>query len=190
MILVIDNYDSFTFNLVQLIGSRAPHGTEIKVIRNDALEPSVVAQLAATHVVLSPGPGHPRDSNLSLHASRLLPSTPILGVCLGHQALALCYGARVERTSAPTHGRTVPVLHDGSPPMTGVGSPFDAALYHSLSVVRDSMPPELLVTATSPDGTIMAIRHRDRLHFGVQFHPESFMTNAGPQLLAAFLNLP
>jgi para-aminobenzoate synthetase component II len=186
VILLIDNYDSFTHNLWQALGACAG-GEEVRVLRNDALAPGELRALEPRRVVLSPGPGHPSRSGLSLLAPGLLPDTPLLGVCLGHQALALCHGARVERAPRPTHGRAVDIFHASEGLLAALPSPFPAALYHSLVVVPDTLPACLRVTARTAAGDIMALRHVDRPHVGVQFHPESFLTPAGPALLRAFL---
>jgi len=186
VILLIDNYDSFTHNLWQALSACA-RGEEVRVLRNDALAPPLLAGLAPRRVVLSPGPGHPSGAGLSLLAPRLLPDTPLLGVCLGHQALALCHGARVVRAPRPTHGRAVAIHHERDGWLAGLDSPFQAALYHSLIVEPGSLPDCLRVTARTAAGDIMALRHVDRPHAGVQFHPESFLTPAGPAILRAFL---
>lgn len=186
MILLIDNYDSFTHNLWQALGACAG-GEEVRVVRNDALAPDALVALRPRRVVLSPGPGHPRDARLSLLAPALLPRVPLLGVCLGHQALALAEGARVVRAPRPTHGRALPILHDGQGVLAALPARFEAALYHSLVVEEASLPPALRVAARTEAGDIMALRHVARPHVGVQFHPESFLTPAGPALLAAFL---
>lgn len=186
MILLIDNYDSFTHNLWQALGACAG-GEEVRVLRNDALSPAELVALRPRRVVLSPGPGHPRDARLSLLAPALLPEVPLLGVCLGHQALALAEGARVVRAPRPVHGRALEILHDGAGLFAGLPAAFEAALYHSLVVQEDSLPPALQVAARTRAGDIMALRHVARPHLGVQFHPESFLTPAGPALLAAFL---
>jgi anthranilate synthase/aminodeoxychorismate synthase-like glutamine amidotransferase len=186
VILLIDNYDSFTHNLWQALSACAG-GEEVRVLRNDALAPPELLALAPRRIVLSPGPGHPAEARLSLLAPQLFPQTPLLGVCLGHQALALCHGGRVVRSPRPTHGRAVAMHHDGSGPLAALPDPFDAALYHSLMVEPASLPDCLRVAARSPAGDIMALRHVDRPHVGVQFHPESFLTPEGPALLAAFL---
>lgn len=189
MILLIDNYDSFTYNLHQLLADCAGSSEEVQVVRNDALDAEELRERGADRVVLSPGPGHPRDSRLSLEASERLPHVPILGVCLGHQALALALGGRVDRSPRPTHGRPVAMHHDGSPLFAGVPDPFEAALYHSLRVDRATLPDALVVSAWNDAGDIMALRHRDRPHHGVQFHPESFMSAAGRRLVTNFLSL-
>lgn len=189
MILIIDNYDSFTFNLYQLLGARLRRPDQLLVVRNDALSPDELRALQPDHVVLSPGPGHPSQSGLSLQASDLFPATPLLGVCLGHQALGLAHGATIVPAPRPTHGRPVAVEHHDSLLFGGVESPVDAALYHSLAVSPEDLPQSLTVTASTKHGDVMALRHRDRPHFGVQFHPESFMTTAGPSLIDNFLRL-
>jgi anthranilate synthase/aminodeoxychorismate synthase-like glutamine amidotransferase len=189
VILIIDNYDSFTFNLVQALGPIAGTDRPLRVVRNDALSDAEVLALAPSHVVLSPGPGDPRDAGLCLQLPDLLPRTPILGVCLGHQALALSAGGRVVRSPRPTHGRTIPIDHDGQALFAGLPQPFEAALYHSLVIEAESLPPCLRVTARGPHGDVMAIQHVDRPHSGVQFHPESFMTGRGRSLLENFLQL-
>ena len=186
MILLVDNYDSFTHNLWQALSACAG-GEEVRVVRNDALPPDELVALSPRRVVLSPGPGHPAASRLSLLAPELFPRTPLLGVCLGHQALALCHGARVERSPRPTHGRPVEVRHDRSGLFAALPDPFPAALYHSLVVLDEALPSCLRVTARTPAGDIMALRHADRPHAGVQFHPESFLTPDGPAILRAFL---
>ncbi|RKY20901.1 MAG: anthranilate/aminodeoxychorismate synthase component II [Planctomycetota bacterium] len=187
MILLIDNYDSFTFNLYQLLGVRCGTHDELRVVRNDALTADALVALRPDHVVLSPGPGHPRSSGLTLLATDLFPQTPLLGICLGHQALGLSQGAQVVRAPHPTHGQSVPIHHDETGLFRGVATPARAALYHSLVLAQDELPETLSVTARSAYGDTMAIQHRDRPHFGVQFHPESFMTDDGPTLIDNFL---
>ncbi len=189
MILIIDNYDSFTFNLYQLVADLAGSSARPVVLRNDAVDVLEVRRLEPTHIVLSPGPGHPAGSRVSLDILRDLSSVPVLGICLGHQALALAHGARVTRSAHPSHGRTTSVSHDGSRLFDGQPPRFEAALYHSLAVEPASLPPELIASAWSDRGDIMALRHADRLHFGVQFHPESFLTPTGRHMLQAFLEL-
>jgi anthranilate synthase/aminodeoxychorismate synthase-like glutamine amidotransferase len=187
--MIIDNYDSFTYNLYQLVQAAAGSGVEVAVARNDDLAPRELAARRPSHVVLSPGPGHPDASRLSLQAAEALPDTPVLGVCLGHQALALAYGARVARAREPVHGRAVAIDHDGSPLFAGLGRPLQAALYHSLAVRPDHLPDALRVSAWTAAGDIMALRHVSRPHHGVQFHPESFLTPLGGRLIAAFLEM-
>jgi len=189
VIVLVDNYDSFTFNLYQFLAAEAGGRDAITVVRNDERSAEEVLALRPTHVVLSPGPGHPSRSGLSLVLPPLLPETPLLGVCLGHQALALCFGARVERSPRPRHGLTVPIRHDGAGLFEGLPQGFPAALYHSLAVTQDTVPPTLAVSAWTAEGDIMALRHNGQPSFGVQFHPESFMTTAGTRLLRNFLAL-
>ncbi|MCB9898053.1 MAG: aminodeoxychorismate/anthranilate synthase component II [Planctomycetes bacterium] len=187
MIALIDNYDSFTHNLWQLVRSCLPDGMHVEVIRNDACDAHDIAARSPSHVLLSPGPGHPRDSGLSLSLLRRLPSTPVLGVCLGHQAIAHAYGAVVTRSPRPTHGRAVRIEHDGHAPFEMCPPRIDVALYHSLVVEEGSLPADLLVAARNEHGDVMALRHSQRPHFGLQFHPESFMTPLGSLILRSFL---
>lgn len=188
-VLLIDNYDSFTHNLGQLIASLAGPAVALEVVRNDAEDAEDLAAQPWSHVVLSPGPGHPRDSGLSLSLPALLPNTPVLGVCLGHQALAWAQGACIVRATRPTHGATQPVHHDRRGVFEGLPDPFDAALYHSLAVGSADWPATLTIRARSPHGDIMAAQHAARPHLGVQFHPESFMTPHGPRLVQRFLGI-
>jgi para-aminobenzoate synthetase component 2 len=192
MLLVIDNYDSFTFNLVQYLGELAaehPVAAELRVERNDALNLEQIRALAPDAILLSPGPGDPDQSGICLEVLReLSPTIPTLGVCLGHQALAQVYGGRVVRASELMHGKTSPVLHAGEGVFAGLPQPLTATRYHSLIADRASLPDCLEVTAWLEDGTIMGLRHRTHRHLqGVQFHPESVLTEAGHQLLANFL---
>jgi anthranilate synthase component II len=189
MILIIDNYDSFTFNLFQLVADVAGPGMPVHVLRNDAIDVEGVRGRRPSHIVLSPGPGHPRAARLSLAVFRELPAVPVLGVCLGHQALALAHGAAVSRSPRAVHGRAIRIRHDGSALFAGQPETFDAALYHSLAVEARTLPPELMASAWSEHGDIMALRHAHRPHLGVQFHPESFLTPTGRLLVQAFLDL-
>ncbi len=187
MLLVVDNYDSFTFNLVQCFGAL---GEEIEVVRNDALGVDAALELGPSGVVISPGPGHPRDAGISVELiRRAYGKLPLLGVCLGHQCLAHAFGGRVSRAPFPLHGRSSPILHDGSGLFRGVDSPFAAARYHSLAVDPAGLPPTLRVTARATDGTPMAISDEASNAHGVQFHPESFLTPFGSQIISNFLNL-
>ena len=192
MLLVIDNYDSFTFNLVQYFGELAPHhplASELQVHRNDALNLEQIRDLKPDAILLSPGPGDPNQSGICLDVVRELSTTiPTLGVCLGLQAIAQVHGGRVVRATEQMHGKTSPVLHRGEGVFAGLPQPLTATRYHSLIAERDSLPDCLEVTAWLDDGTIMGLRHRVYQHLqGVQFHPESVLTESGHQLLANFL---
>ena len=191
MILLIDNYDSFTYNLAQLL---ATLGAEVRVERNDAIGPGDVLALAPAGVVVSPGPSHPDRAGNSPAIVRALcdPAAgariPVLGVCLGHQVIARVFGAAVERAPVPVHGKPERVEHDGGGVFAGVETPFEAARYHSLAVVESTLPPELVVSARSADDVIMGIRHVSLPVEGVQFHPESILTPAGPAIVSNFLS--
>jgi len=187
VILVIDNYDSFTWNLVQALQSL---GAEVEVHRNDALGVEDARALEPEAVVLSPGPCTPAEAGVSVPLIRALSgSLPILGVCLGHQAIGAAFGGTVRRAGRVVHGKTSPVAHQGSGLFTGLPRPLQAGRYHSLVVDRATLPAELEVTATSADdGEVMALRHRTHPTVGVQFHPESVLTPDGPALLRNFLS--
>jgi anthranilate synthase/aminodeoxychorismate synthase-like glutamine amidotransferase len=186
VIVVIDNYDSFTYNLVQLTGEL---GAEPVVYRNDAITPSRIRELRPRGIIISPGPGAPCDAGVSLAILRELSGElPILGVCLGHQALGAAFGGRVGRT-VPLHGKSSVVRHDGSELFTDVANPFRAGRYHSLIVELLDLPSELVVTARTEDGIIMGLRHREHPTHGVQFHPESILTQDGRHLLRNFLRM-
>jgi anthranilate synthase/aminodeoxychorismate synthase-like glutamine amidotransferase len=185
-ILVVDNYDSFVYNLVQYLGEL---GAQTVVWRNDAGTAADVRALAPDGVVVSPGPGHPRDARLSVEVVRELGSSlPVLGVCLGHQVIGHVYGGRVGRAPELVHGKTSPVLHRGAGVLAGLPVPFAATRYHSLVVERAGLPPDLEVTAETAEGLVMALRHRRHPVEGVQFHPESILTDAGHQLLGNWLS--
>lgn len=187
MILVVDNYDSFTFNLVQLLGRVAGPGVELRVVRNDAHAAEEIWSWGPSHVVISPGPGNPSGAGVSgalITAGR----SPVLGVCLGHQCIGAAWGARVERAPEPVHGRAWSVRHDGRGIFTGVGNPLVAARYHSLAVARATVPACLEVCAETAEGVVMALRHRERPVVGVQFHPESVLTREGDALVRNFLD--
>lgn len=185
MVLVIDNYDSFTYNLVQYL---AELGAEVEVYRNDRLSVEEVEAKRPERIVISPGPGRPEDAGITVDVIRRLGGRiPILGVCLGHQAIGLVFGGRVVRAPELVHGKTSQVYHRGTPLYDGVESPFTATRYHSLVVERESLPDCLEVTAETADGLIMGLRHRERPIEGVQFHPESILTAPGKRLLANFL---
>jgi para-aminobenzoate synthetase component 2 len=190
MLLVIDNYDSF--NLVQYFGELAaqhPLASELRVERNDALTIEEISALKPDAILLSPGPGDPDQAGVCLNVlKQLSPQIPTLGVCLGHQALAQAYGGRIIRASELMHGKTSPVHHHGEGVFAGLPQPLTATRYHSLIAERSSLPECLEVTAELTDGTVMGLRHRDHHHLqGVQFHPESVLTEAGHNLLANFL---
>lgn len=186
MILLIDNYDSFTWNLVQ---SMAGQGAQVRVERNDALSPEQALSLRPSAVVLSPGPGRPEQAGISPALLSLLPEhTPVLGVCLGHQVLVTHYGGGVVRDPRPTHGRAARVHHGGGLLYADLPDPFEAGRYHSLGAV-EPLPEELELEAWTADGLIMGVRHRDLPRFGVQFHPESILTPDGDRLMARFLAL-
>lgn len=192
MLLVIDNYDSFTFNLVQYLGelsSQFPVATDLRVERNDALSLEEIRSLDPSAILLSPGPGDPDQAGICLDVLRQLsPTIPTLGVCLGHQSLAQAYGGKIVRANELMHGKTSPVQHRGEGVFAGLPQPLNATRYHSLIAERNTLPECLEVTAWLGDGTIMGLRHRDYPHLqGVQFHPESVLTEAGHELLANFL---
>jgi anthranilate synthase component 2 len=185
-VLVIDNYDSFTFNLVQYLGEL---GAKLVVRRNDRVTLDGIAEVAPERIVISPGPGHPADAGIIVEAIRHFGSRiPVLGVCLGHQAIGLAFGGTVVRAPLPVHGKTSAIEHDGLGIFAGVASPFEAARYHSLMVSSDGWPPELVASArTREDGVVMGLRHRVWPVHGVQFHPESILTGPGRQILRNFL---
>jgi len=188
MILVIDNYDSFTYNLVQYLGEL---GATLRVRRNDQVTLDEIAAMAPGQIVISPGPGRPEDAGVSVDVIRRFgPTTPILGVCLGHQAIGVVYGGVVCRAQAPMHGKTSTVVHDGKGVFAGLTAPFEAGRYHSLMISNDKLPGELEVAArTKEDNTIMAVRHTTYPVHGVQFHPESVLTDEGRRILRNFLEL-
>ena len=186
MILVIDNYDSFTYNLVQFLGEL---GADPVVFRNDAISPGEIARRGPRGIVISPGPGTPQDAGVSMAVIRELSGKiPILGVCLGHQALGAALGGKIARTK-PLHGKSSPVHHDGSSLFHGMANPFTAGRYHSLVVEKEGLPRELVVSARTEDGIVMGLRHEDHPSFGVQFHPESILTTGGKILLGNYLRL-
>jgi para-aminobenzoate synthetase component 2 len=192
MLLVLDNYDSFTFNLVQYLGELAadhPITEDLRVERNDALTLEQIRALAPDAILISPGPGDPDQSGVCLEVLReLSPTIPTLGVCVGHQSIAQVYGGKVVRAKELMHGKTSPVLHEGQGVFAGLPNPLTATRYHSLIAERESLPDCLEITAWLEDGTIMGLRHREHQHLqGVQFHPESVLTQSGHQLLSNFL---
>jgi len=186
MILMIDNYDSFTYNLVQVL---AGAGAEVEVVRNDAESVKALLARGPEGIVLSPGPGRPEDAGVCLELLRERPRVPLLGVCLGHQALGLAFGARVDRAPRLMHGKTSPVRHEDLGIFAGLPNPFEATRYHSLEVKEGTLPAELEPLAWADDGTLMGMRHRELPYWGVQFHPESILTGAGAHLLGNFLDL-
>jgi anthranilate synthase component II len=186
MILVVDHYDSFTYNLVQLIEGL---GREARVVKSDERPASDLVAMKPEAVVLSPGPGHPRDAGCFTELlDRLQNATPVLGVCLGHQALGLECGGTVDRAT-PVHGKASLVFHEGRGILEGVPVPFEGGRYHSLVVERDDLPDVLELTAWTEDGIVMAVQHRELPRFGVQFHPESILTPEGPRIVENFLAL-
>ena len=187
MLLMIDNYDSFTYNLVQYLGEL---GAEMRVVRNDAIAVDDVATMRPERIVISPGPGTPDDAGISLDVIRRFgPTTPILGVCLGHQSIGQAYGATVARAPVQMHGKTSPIRHDGRTLFAGLPNPFDATRYHSLLIERATIPDCLEISAWTDEGEIMGVRHREHLLEGVQFHPESILTLEGKRLLKNFLEV-
>jgi anthranilate synthase/aminodeoxychorismate synthase-like glutamine amidotransferase len=187
VIAVIDNYDSFTYNLVQYLGTL---GATLEVFRNDAITVEALAERPLEGLVISPGPGEPRDAGISEKAIETLAGrVPILGVCLGHQALGEVYGGRIVRAPRLMHGKTSPILHRGRGLFAGLDNPFEATRYHSLIVDRDSLPEVLEVTAWTPEGEVMGLKHQAHETWGLQFHPESVLTKPGLKLIENFLTL-
>ena len=186
MILVVDNYDSFTYNLVQMFLGR---GVAVEVVRNDADDASGLLARGAAGIVLSPGPGRPEDAGVCLELLAARPEVPVLGVCLGHQALGAAYGGIVEGAARLMHGKTSQVRHRSGGIFEGLPNPFEATRYHSLEVRQEDLPDELEAVAWSDDGALMGMRHRRRPYWGVQFHPESVLTADGPRLIDNFLDL-
>lgn len=192
MIIVIDNYDSFTYNLVQYLGELAaefPIALPIEVYRNDKIDLATIEQMRPDGIVISPGPGRPVDAGISLELiAKFGPHLPILGVCLGHQSIGQVFGGDVVRAPVLMHGKTSPIYHNNEGVFQGLENPFTATRYHSLVIERSTMPDNLEITAWVEDGTVMGVRHRDYPHIqGVQFHPESILTTAGKELLRNFL---
>ena len=187
MILVIDNYDSFTYNLVQYLGEM---GQEIKVLRNDEIDISGIKKMKPSRIVISPGPGSPVDAGISNEIILQLGSQiPILGVCLGHQCIGQVYGGKVVGAERLMHGKTSKIYHEGAGVFKGLDNPFIATRYHSLIVERKSVPPVLKITAQTKEKEIMGLQHKKFPVFGVQFHPESILTQGGKELLRNFLDL-
>jgi anthranilate synthase/aminodeoxychorismate synthase-like glutamine amidotransferase len=187
MILVLDNYDSFTYNLVQYLGEL---GAAVEVMRNDVVTLDDIARAKPERIVISPGPGRPEDAGVTMEViKRMGAETPILGVCLGHQAIGAVFGGSVVRATAPMHGKTSTIEHDGRGVFSGIAEPFVASRYHSLVVAESGLPADLEVSArTREDGTIMGLRHRRWPVHGVQFHPESILTGEGRRILRNFLD--
>jgi anthranilate synthase/aminodeoxychorismate synthase-like glutamine amidotransferase len=187
MVVVVDNYDSFTYNLVQYLGEL---GAQVNVLRNDAVTAGDVAACGPDRIVISPGPGRPEDAGVTMDVIRQLgKQTPILGVCLGHQAIGAVFGGSVVRAKVPMHGKTSMIEHDGRGIFSGIAEPFVASRYHSLIVADEGLPQELEVTArTKDDRAIMGLRHRSWPVYGVQFHPESILTGEGHRMLRNFLD--
>lgn len=185
MVLLVDNYDSFTWNIYQLLSVL---GARVEVRRNDRITLAGARRMRPSHLVISPGPGRPENAGCSLELTRaFLGVVPVLGVCLGHQALAAALGGRVVPAGRLMHGKTSPIFHDGSGIFNGLDNPFEATRYHSLLVERETLPAELRVTAWTDSGEIMGLAHTALSAFGVQFHPESILTRAGDRLLRNFL---
>ena len=186
-VIVVDNYDSFTYNLVQYLGELGCH---LEVFRNDQITPARILDLEPARIIISPGPGTPDDAGVSLKVvGELADRIPILGVCLGHQVIGQAFGGRVVAAPELRHGKTSPILHKGGDLFVKIPSPFEATRYHSLVVEKESLPSCLTVTAWTSDGTIMGLEHESLPVYGVQFHPESILTSAGKRLLENFLCL-
>jgi anthranilate synthase/aminodeoxychorismate synthase-like glutamine amidotransferase len=187
MLLVIDNYDSFTYNLVQYFGEL---GADPVVKRNDAVSVDEVEKMAPERIVISPGPGSPKDAGISMELIRRMGSrVPLLGVCLGHQCIGEVYGGKVVRAGRLMHGKTSPIRHDAKGVFRGLPNPFEATRYHSLIVEKSSVPDDLEISADTAEGEIMGLRHREYPVHGVQFHPESILSKEGKDLLANFLEI-
>jgi len=185
MLLVIDNYDSFTYNLVQFLGELKQ---DVKVVRNDEIPASAIADMAPSHIVISPGPCTPNEAGISLDVIKTYAGKiPILGVCLGHQSIGQAFGGKIVRAARVMHGKTSMIQHDGKGVFSGLPNPFEATRYHSLLIERASIPDSLEITAHTAENEIMAVRHKTLPVEGVQFHPESFLTKAGKDLLANFI---
>jgi anthranilate synthase/aminodeoxychorismate synthase-like glutamine amidotransferase len=190
MIVLIDNYDSFTYNLVQRLGELDP-GIDLRVYRNDKITPDEIAALKPSHVIISPGPCTPREAGVSNEVvRRFAPEVPLLGVCLGHQCIGHVFQGEVVRNARIMHGKTSPIHHDGQGVFRGLSNPFEATRYHSLVIRRETFHnPEFVISAWTAEGEIMGVRHKTWPLHGVQFHPESFLTLEGPRLLQNFLEM-
>jgi anthranilate synthase/aminodeoxychorismate synthase-like glutamine amidotransferase len=188
VIVLVDNYDSFTYNLVQYLRELVVT-EEVRVVRNDAATDEEILEMRPRALVLSPGPGVPQSAGICVDLIRRAAAIPLLGVCLGHQAVAVAYGGRVVRAPEPRHGKNSQVHHNGRQVFAGLADPLTATRYHSLVAHRESLPHELEVSAWTDDGLVMGLAHRHLPHFGVQFHPEAYLTQGGKRLLANFLAL-
>jgi anthranilate synthase/aminodeoxychorismate synthase-like glutamine amidotransferase len=185
MVIIIDNYDSFTYNIVQYLGEL---GSDVKVFRNDEITVSEIEKLKPSHLLISPGPGNPEDGGISNEAvQKLAGKIPILGVCLGHQCIAYAFGGKVVRAERLMHGKSCPVYHDGKSIYRGISNPFEAGRYHSLIVAEEGLPNVFEISAFTKEGEVMGIRHKTLPIEGVQFHPESILTKEGKTLLKNFL---
>ena len=186
MVLIIDNYDSFTYNIYQYVGHFNP---DVKVVENDKISISEIKQMSVDSIIISPGPGHPKDSKISLDCiNQLGTKVPILGICLGHQAIGVSFGASIINSNEIVHGKTSMINHNNRDLFKGLKNPFEATRYHSLIIDKNTLPEELEVIAES-DQIIMGIKHKERPIFGVQFHPESIKTQDGLKIIENFLNL-
>ncbi|MCX7763114.1 MAG: aminodeoxychorismate/anthranilate synthase component II [Candidatus Kryptonium sp.] len=185
MILIIDNYDSFTYNLVQYLGE---FGVEMEIARNDAITIDEIEQMRPDAIIISPGPCTPYEAGISIEViKKFHKSTPILGVCLGHQAIAVAFGGKIVKAPVVMHGKVSEIYHNNSDIFSGLPNPFKATRYHSLIVDKETLPDSLTVTAWTKDGLIMGLRHKEFPTFGVQFHPESIMTEVGKEILKNFI---
>lgn len=185
MILIIDNYDSFTYNIYQYVGQ---FNRNVKVIKNDKISFDEIIKLSPKKIIISPGPGHPKDSKISLDCIKKLHDIPILGICLGHQAIGICYGAEIINSNEIVHGKTTMIKHNGDAIFDGISSVFKGTRYHSLIIDKKTVPYEFEIIAES-DGLIMALKHKNRNLYGVQFHPESIKTENGLIIIENFLNI-
>jgi len=190
MILLIDNYDSFTYNLVQRIGEMDA-GLDLHVVRNDKVTPAEIQRLGPSHIIVSPGPCSPREAGVSNEVIQTFAGkVPLLGVCLGHQCIGHCFGGEVVRNVRVMHGKTSPIHHDNQGVFAGLSNPFEATRYHSLVIKRETFHnPDFVISAWTDEGEIMGVRHKSWPLHGVQFHPESFLTIEGPKLLANFVGM-
>lgn len=187
MLLMIDNYDSFTYNLVQYLGEL---GEDVRVYRNDKITIEEIEQMHPDRIVISPGPCTPKEAGVSVDViKRFMGKTPILGVCLGHQSIGYALGGDIIRADRLMHGKTSPIFHDGKTLFKGIENPFDATRYHSLLIKKDTLPKELEISAWTKEGEIMAVRHKEFLMEGIQFHPESILTKSGKDILRNFLEM-